>query len=365
MKTYRFMFMFVLLLALSVPAITVSAAAPQLTTTPTPQPPTPTPTPARFAAITLTSSLPAPVLVGGEVTFDLALSVANIEPGVAGADIYLSYDPALVTPSTTPGLAAAEVLPDFFGVSNFSINEILPAGQCPGGSSPCVHLVLAGPAQTYQTGIAARFHFRALATGSACFSVLQSTLVDGNGFDVYHSMAQKICRPIQGRNTNGVIKRQGVPANPNPGGGTLACANVSAINNTWSFGPITTDPSGNFGFVNLPTGTYTLRAVYPGYLASEKAGVVIANNTLVLNVDPTTLRGGDVNGDNVINILDIGSIISKFGRSTDILVRSANVTNCGLDEAADINDDGRINISDLAIATANWASVGPTAWISK
>jgi hypothetical protein len=188
---------------------------------------------------------------------------------------------------------------------------------------------------------------------------LQSKMVDANGFEVIHTAAQDLCRTIQGRNTTGVVLRQGVPAVPNTGGGSLACSSVTATG-TWSYGPVNTDLTGQFNLPNLPTGTYNIRAGYPGYLASEKTGVVVPNNPLEINVGTTTLRGGDVNGDNAVNILDIGAIISKFGR-TGVAVKSASL-NCGSDEPADINDDGQVNISDLAIAAGNWGSVGPTLW---
>ena len=113
--------------------------------------------------------MPNPVLIGNEVTFDLVIFAANITPGVTGADIYLRYDPAMVGPSINPSVPTAEGRPDFFGVSTFSVNEILPAASCPGGVSPCVHIVMAGPAQTTQSGIAVRFHFNTLAAGSCMF----------------------------------------------------------------------------------------------------------------------------------------------------------------------------------------------------
>jgi len=350
MKTYRWIVITVLVLSLGLPAMTASAAAPYQTAVPP-----------RSASISLTSPLPNPGLTGGEVTFDLVINVANIDPGVSGAEIYLGYNPVLVTPPTTPN-GAAEVLPDFFGASNISINEVLPAAQCPGGASPCVHLVLAGPAQITQNGVAARFHFRGTAEGSACFAVLQSALVDANGFQVNHVAAQQQCVTIQFRGSaSGVAQRQGVPANPNTGGGTLACTSVTA-SGTGSFGPVNTDINGGFKITNLSIGTYIIRAVYPGYLASEKAGVsIVAGNSTTINLGTTILRGGDVNGDNAVNILDIGAIIGKFGRA-GVAVKSASA-NCSVtDEPVDINDDGLVNISDLAIAAGNWGSVGPKLW---
>ena len=343
MKTRNLVLVTILILCLGWPATTVNAAGP------------------RSAAILLGSPSPNPGLIGGDVTIDLVFAIANIDPGVAAADVYVSYNPALVAPPTSPNTPVVEVRPDFFGTSNVSINEVLPAAQCPGAASPCVHLVLAGPAQVTKTGAAVRFHFRGVAEGSACFSVLQSTLADADGGLVVHTPAQSQCVPIIFRATvNGTVLRQGVPANPNPGGGNLACAIVTTTGAA-ALGPINTDVNGKFSLTNLVIGTFTLRAVYPGYLASEKSIVVSAGSPPMVDLASTTLRGGDVNGDNAINILDIGTIISKYGQ-TGVAVKSTS-TNCtGTDEPADINDDGRVNISDLAIAAGNWGSTAPTLW---
>ncbi len=363
MKTRRLialMLALVLLLSLTV----LAASAKGVESARVYQSPVPTPTPGggpRSAAITFTAPVPNPGLVGGEVVFEMGFAVANIVPGMTGAEVYVSYNPALVMPPTSPGSVAAEVLPNFFGSSNVSVNEILPAASCPGGASPCIHLVVAGPAQTTKTGAAARFHFQGLAEGTACFSVLQSVLVDADGFQIQHTPPAQQCVTIQFRaSANGVVTRQGVPANPNPGGGNWACTAVTATG-VGSFGPVNTDATGNFSIGNLPIGTYTFRAVYPGYLASERAGVIVDGSSITLNIGAARLRGGDVNGDNAINILDVGTIIGKFGQ-TGVAVKSASVNCSGADEAADVNDDGLINISDLAIAAGNWGAVAPQPW---
>jgi hypothetical protein len=255
-------------------------------------------------------------------------------------------------------------MPDFFGISDVSIKEILPAAQCPGGgASPCVHLVVAGPAQITHSGAAARFHFQGIATGSACFGVLASKLVDANGFDVPHTIVSPNpqCVPILSRTVQGMVQRQGTPGIPNPGGGTPACSEVKLLSGGVTFGPVFTDGSGNFTLTNPPSGVQKLHAEYPGYLASEKTITISSGSPPSLNVGTTTLRGGDVNADKAINILDIGAIISKFG-STSLPVRSDPPDCTDPDEPADINDDGLINISDLAIAAANWGLTGPTSW---
>jgi hypothetical protein len=337
MKTYKRIVAIMFVLALILPTITVSAQ-----------------TAPRSAAITFTTPTPNPVVVGSEVVFDLVISTTNVDPGVSGADIYVKYNSALVGSPASPTAAFAEVLPDFFGASNFSVNEVT---QCPGSTDSCIHLVLAGPPQVTHSGVAARFHFRGLAEGNACFSVVQSTLADANGFQVSHTIPQERCVTVRYiSNATGTVLRQGMPANPNPGGGTLACSEVTANGVT-----VKTDVSGKFTLTNLPTGTYAVRATYPGYLASEKTITVTTGSLSPIEVGTTTLRGGDVNNDAKINILDIGTITGKFGKA-GFAVGSASAACNVADEPADINDDGQVNISDLAIAAGNWVKTGPTPW---
>jgi hypothetical protein len=335
MKTRKWIVITVLVLALSVQTMPVGAAP--------------------SASITITPPLPNPVSKGSEVSFGLIISVIEISPGVSGADIYLAYDDTLVAPLPSPN-NVVEPLPDFFGSSNVTWYELLPKDKCPGGTYACIHLVAAGPAQVTHSGAAARFHFLAKERGKACFWTLSSTLANKDGFLVNHTPPEKQCVTIDGdiNSVIGTALRQGTPANPNPGGGTLACSSV---------GPVFTDQSGKFKF-NVPNGTYPVQAEYSGYLASVTTVTLPPSKDL----GTTELCGGDVNDDDKINILDIGTIISKFGKTgvdvrSDLSAPPVFPADClDPDEPADINDDSLINISDLAIAAGNWNKVGPTPW---
>ena len=131
------------------------------------------------------------------------------------------------------------------------------------------------------------------------------------------------------------------------------------------FGPVVTAPGGAFTIPlgNLSGGVHTLRAEYPGYLASQKT-ITIGAGGGQLDAGPTTLRGGDINGDNKINILDVGMVIGNFGAAAPVgsLLGCPAPPPLSLDPV-DLNDDGAINISDLAIiAGSNFGMVGPTPW---
>ena len=349
MKMHRWIVIVILVLALSGQTMPVSAAP--------------------LTIIRLTSPTPNPSLIGDDINFALVIDATDIPSGVAGVDIYLTYDPLFVVPSPSP-LGVVEPLPDFFGPSNITWYEALPKGQCPppiGGALPCIHLVAAGPGQVTHSGAVARFHFQAIATtAGASFAVLATPkmVVDANGFlvDPPPTLPPALSVKIVNRILTGKVSRQGVPASPNPGGGTLACAQVILTNQqAVIFGPVFTDSSGGFTLTNPPSGVQTLRANYPGYLGSAKQLTISTGGPSSINVGATTLRGGDVNGDNKINILDVGTIISRFNQPAG--VGSADAGACGSDDGVDINDDGKIDISDLGILTgANWGLTGPTPW---
>ena len=361
MNTSKLIIVVILVLALSMPAMPVSAQSPA-------------------TSVSFSSPTPNPGVVGGDISFTLVVNVANIDPGVAGIDFYFTYDPLYVTPVPT-----VDPLPDFFGPSVVTSYQTFPpsVGGCPATAPaaifgmPCIHLAAAGPAQITRSGAVARFHFVGFAltppppAASACFGLVAAiTMVDSNGFPVVAPPATPAvqCVPIVPSMVTGIVLRQGTPGLP-PGPGTLACSEVRIISGgVVIFGPEFTGFAGGFSIPllfppgNLGGGSHTLRAEYPGYLASQKT-ITIGTGGGLLDAGTTTLRGGDINGDNRINILDVGIVIGKFG-GPPVPVRSSFF--CPAlppDEPADINDDGFVNISDLAIiAGSNFGLVGPTPW---
>jgi hypothetical protein len=74
-----------------------------------------------------------------------------------------------------------------------------------------------------------------------------------------------------------------------------------------------------------------------GYLVGQKGAPQGATGTV-------TLPGGDVTGDDIINIFDLALVASRFGSN---------------DPAADVNGDGVVNIFDLTLVASNFGRVGP------
>jgi len=113
----------------------------------------------------------------------------------------------------------------------------------------------------------------------------------------------------------------------------------------------TTDASGNFTLENLPPDTYEVYARMYGYLDALKGSGMVVVDGECADMGATKLLGGDVapqpEPDIIIDIGDISYMGANFG--------SAEAT-------ADVNGDGVVNILDLTMAAANFERIGPTPW---
>ncbi|MFZ5909940.1 MAG: cohesin domain-containing protein [Chloroflexota bacterium] len=95
-----------------------------------------------------------------------------------------------------------------------------------------------------------------------------------------------------------------------------------------------------------PAGTYTAVATAEGYLDAQGAAVITSGNTTTM---PTvTLLAGDIDGNDVIDQYDAMTIGMNY--------------NGYLPTAADLNDDGTINVLDLELLAANYRQSGALAW---
>ena len=367
--------------------------------------------PSTYAAISVTGVTSGTPAVGSDFTTDVQVTINTTGPGLVGMELYLFINPALVNPVDTdpnlPGVQPAELRSDFFGVNPIpAANEVItgpgivapgipaPGRVCPAGSYPCIHLSLVGPAQTNKTATIARLHWSGVASGFAVFTILnpvvapppfpappRTAVSDADGYIIplssYNATGVAI---VQGGSIGGIVLRQGVP--PSSGPGTQGCTQIDATNGAVvavpGFTLVAPPPDlpaqvntpGGF-LLNLPTaGTYTVRASYPGYLQAQKTNVFASAGQALIGT--TRLFGGDVNGDNAINILDIVAIIGRLGSAGPVrsdpavciapFEGSQTPLTPPADSAFDINDDGNVDISDLSIAAGNFGKTGPTNW---
>lgn len=292
----------------------------------------------------------APV-VGGTFTTNVSLSIVNNatpQLGVTGVELWLQFNDAVLAVADADGNPAngiqVEVVTEFFGTQTVvAANEVIP---CPGGGM-CVYLALAttGTPVVNRTARIARITWGALGVGPAGFVVTADTVMsDANGADVpINSVTVPTITILEPGIITGTVLRQGTRTDHantaviayNTGGGVVANA--------------MTNPDGTFELIVPKGGSYLVQASYNGYLKAQRTNVYVVGASV--NIGTTTLRGGDVNGDNNINILDIVTIINRFGTS-----------GWGPDEPADINDDGVVNIFDLTIAAGNFGRFGPIIW---
>jgi hypothetical protein len=327
--------------------------------------------PNTYTSIIVTDILSGAPVVGGTFTTDLKVSISNSstpEVGVMGVEVWMPFDSSVVVVDDFDDNPAngtqVEIKNDFFdGELVIGANEVIigtmpptaPAACTTAGA--CVHMAVShtggsGPV-TNKTGAVATIAWAALATGSPGIDVAVvapgvppgSVLSDPNGQPISISSTSVPSITVTAAGTiDGIVLRQGTQTDHagtqtigiTVEGGVVATATVTA--------------EGTFNLVVPARGTYTVNASYPGYLQSQKGSVYVVGTTV--DIGQTTLVGGDVNGDNCINILDIVSIIGKFG-----------VTGLPASDPEDINDDGTINILDLTIGAGNFTRCGPTAWV--
>jgi hypothetical protein len=109
-----------------------------------------------------------------------------------------------------------------------------------------------------------------------------------------------------------------------------------------------TDLEGRFAIATTHgEGFYTLSASMPGYLTAESERPVKVTLSTMVDAGSVILLGGDVNGDQRIDIRDISYVAYHFDQP---------------DATADINGDGQVDILDLTLVAGNFGQVGPTLW---
>lgn len=103
--------------------------------------------------------------------------------------------------------------------------------------------------------------------------------------------------------------------------------------------------SGSFkGAVDLGTGlasgAYLIKVKADKYLRSSVPGLVNIKSGSVNNIPKLSLVAGDINNDNLLNILDYNALSACYGENT-------NPQNCAMASDADINRDSAVNLFDF------------------
>ncbi len=108
---------------------------------------------------------------------------------------------------------------------------------------------------------------------------------------------------------------------------------------------VTANTDGTFSLTAL-AGTYTVRATAAGFLSAEASVILTAGETSTKPV--VSLLAGDIDNNNVIDQFDAMTIGMSY--------------NTAIPAAADLNNDGVINVLDLELLARNYRKTGPIAW---
>ena len=109
---------------------------------------------------------------------------------------------------------------------------------------------------------------------------------------------------------------------------------------------IQTQPDGSFQ-LEVPPGNYTVIATAAGFLRAQ-AAVPNLNPGVTRILGQVTLPAGDIDANNVIDQFDVLTIGMNYNLSNPA--------------AADLNNDGTINVLDLEALANNYRRTGPVAW---
>lgn len=105
------------------------------------------------------------------------------------------------------------------------------------------------------------------------------------------------------------------------------------------------NPDGTFS-LTAPAGTYTVVATAEGFLSAEGSVTLTTGET---STKPEiTLLAGDIVNNNVIDQFDALTIGMSYNTATPA--------------AADLNNDGVINVLDLELLAHNYRVIGPLEW---
>lgn len=260
---------------------------------------------------------PASVLVGGTSTGTVMLS--NIpEAGYASAEFTCSFDPALVQISN---IADAGL----FGSD--------PAAAINGPANGSFVFAVAGSNGQRATSDGAVFTFTitALAVGEAEINCVARVSAGGSLTTIASAPATLLITAGEGTLNGTVLATKPV---------TVTLYDGQTVETSGLV-----DANGNFT-LTAPAGSYSAVASAPGYLRAQ--GNAVLTNGVTTTMPTISLLAGDIDGNDVIDQFDALTIGINY--------------NLAAPAAADLNNDGTINVLDLEMLAANYRDTGPTAW---
>lgn len=270
-----------------------------------------------------TSAEPGSVKVGESSLVSVSLDNVPAE-GYTSAEFVCTYDAAMVEVSNI-------VVTDLFGADS--------ATAINGPASGSFVVAVAGSNGNRATADGTAFTFSAMGlqvgeTSIAC--VARVSQGDGVLTEVASTSATLVITDdvvvVEGTLTGQVLAGKAVTVSLYDDTDTLVASASAEADGTFS--------------VMAAAGTYKVVATASGYLSAEGSAVLTADATTTMS--PVTLLAGDIDGNGVIDQFDAMTIGMSYNASDPA--------------AADLNDDGVINVLDLELLAANYRLTGPIVW---
>lgn len=145
----------------------------------------------------------------------------------------------------------------------------------------------------------------------------------------------------------GQVTLQGRPAAPNAAWAVpvqVLIKSVASGSNVYS-GNANTNTSGAFTINNLSPGSYQVWVKHSHTLATLTNVTLNGNQTVAIG----TLKEGDADNNNIVNITDFSVMAAAFGTLSG---------QGGYNAAADFNGDGSVNITDFSLLASNFGQGG-------
>jgi len=317
-------------------SLPTSTPTPTTTPTTTPETPTPTPTPTDTPTPTPTVEPDETTLRVEPETLTLCqasdsgeVNVENVE-GMSAVQLVVTYDPAVVqvidADDSREGVQVS--VGDAFASGFIAQNEVDPAV----GRISFAATLFGGDRIDGDANLLS-IDWQPQDVGTSAITLEDIILVDAFGQELEFTPVDGTIEVISDCATiTGWVALQGRD-------------NYDNVQVTSSTGEQTqTAADGSF---SIASGGL-LRFEFPGYLSAQTDLGAALESAQSATLGTITLLAGDVNRDDLVNILDLAYIAKNY-RSTDPL--------------ADLNGDGRVDIRDLALAAGNYQQQGPlTAW---
>ncbi len=289
------------------------------------------------------------VTIGNTFTVSVILNTGG--QATAGSDAYINYNPQdLEVQDALSGTNGVQIQPGTLYAQTTWNNVNTTTGKIIFSGS-----VNSGAAGYNGTGTLASITFKALRTANPSAVSFDFTLGATNDSNVILKTTGTDITDLLDSVVNGsyVLAPSDVPATvkiqlqgrSNKADTTNTNIEVRNIGQTlplFQKNNLSTDiaGTGTFTISGVPSGNYDFRIKVGYYLTKTLTNLPLIGP---LTLDFGTLRGGDLNNDNIVNGLDFTYLVNKWTQN---------------DPIADINKDGTVNNADFVVIDADWFMQG-------